>query len=284
MKKIGSFFFCFLPLFASIALQFAAALPVMGICLLFICMPYFLSGTKIGYAELLLQLNGLYRNQNFAQLISVIFAVSGILLFGFWYARQFGGSLRFPGNKFSNKKLILGLALLVPGLQILSSVLTVISAVLFPGWMEFYEKLMQTAGFSNSVSPLLILYAVILGPIEEELTFRGVIFSSAQKALPFWAANVLQSLLFGIFHLNVIQGVYAFFIGLFFGYVCKRGGSIYLSIFLHILFNCWGTFVVAENIFLWFLPFVLLGAAGFFLFHKNTMPQAVNHYSDFSDM
>ncbi len=105
MKKIGSFFFCFLPLFASIALQFAAALPVMGICLLFICMPYFLSGTKIGYAELLLQLNGLYRNQNFAQLISVIFAVSGILLFGFGTPASSAAACGFPEINFPTKSL-----------------------------------------------------------------------------------------------------------------------------------------------------------------------------------
>lgn len=292
MKKIGSFFFCFLPLLASVALQFAAAFPVMGIYLFRICFPHFISGTKLSYGDLLLQLNTAYRSQTFTTIISIVFAACGILLFGFWYVRQFGGSLRFPKEQFQKPGLILGLIFLVPGLQILSSILTTFSAMMFPGWMDFYEKLMQSAGFTNTVSPLLILYAVILGPIEEELTFRGVIFSSAKKALPFWAANLFQAFLFGLFHLNLIQGIYAFFIGLFFGYVCGRGGSVYLSVFLHILFNCWGTFMATDrllsshpmSVLSFFGLSIILGFIGFYLFSKNTSKMGVKHSADYSDI
>ena len=159
--------------------------------------------------------------------------------------------------------------------------------------MDFYEKLMENAGFTtNSLSPLLILYAVLLGPIEEELTFRGVIFSSARKALPFWAANIFQALLFGIFHMNLIQGIYAFFIGLFLGYIAGRGGSIYFSIFLHILFNSWGTFVSSDSAIykyplftlLFFILSIVSGILGFLLFYKNTIPKDVKHLPDPSDM
>lgn len=37
------------------------------------------------------------------------------------------------------------------------------------------------------------------------------------------------------------SGIYAFALGIVLGYVCERGGSIYYSMGLHLLFNLWGT-------------------------------------------
>ena len=85
--------------------------------------------------------------------------------------------------------------------------------------------------------------------------------------------------------MNVIQGIYAFFIGLFLGYICGRGGSVWLSIFLHILFNFWGTFAFEA---LYSIPllivFLLLGILGIILFHKNTSSSGVKHLANFSDI
>jgi membrane protease YdiL (CAAX protease family) len=63
----------------------------------------------------------------------------------------------------------------------------------------------------------------------------------ARKAFPFWVANFMQAFLFGVFHMNPLQGCYAFTLGLVLGYVCERGGSIYYAILFHFLFNLWGT-------------------------------------------
>lgn len=285
MKKVGYFFFCFLPVFATIALQFLAMFPAAGAVVLKYSLSGMLSGRKIEYEEFMMLLSSEFSSQPFTMTVSVLYAVCGILLFGVWYRGQFQGSLRFPAKSFAKPGLILGLILLVPGLQLASSIITAVSASLFPGWMDFYERLIDTAGLSQSPSLLLILYAVILGPIAEEFTFRGVVLSSAKRALPFWAANLFQSLLFGIFHMNLIQGIYAFFIGLFLGYVCHRGGSIWLSAFLHMLFNFWGTCLT----FLMDFPLLLMllipfGILGFFLFYKNTSPESIKHFPDFSDM
>ena len=37
--------------------------------------------------------------------------------------------------------------------------------------------------------------------------------------------------------------VYAFVLGLVLGWICEKGGSIYFSMFFHILFNFWGTII-----------------------------------------
>lgn len=292
MKKIGYFFFSFLPLLISIALQFLAAFPVLGFYLIQVCYSNLFAGTKLTYTQLRTQLSAVSTDPSFSASISILFAALGILIFGLWYVQQFGGDLRDPGQLFVRPKILLSLILLVPGLQILSSVITAVSASMFPGWMQFYEKLMENAGFTTNVSPLLAVYAVLLGPIEEELTFRGVVLSSAKKAMPFWAANLFQAFLFGIFHLNLIQGLYAFFIGLFLGFICGRSGSIYFSICLHVLFNSWGTFFTSNSIIyqnplitiLFLVISLILGILGFVLFYKNTSPAGVKKLPDISDM
>lgn len=277
MKKVGYFFFCFLPLLASFGVQFVAVFPCMGISALKLFFSNIAAGKKYGFEELLTMLSNEWMTQSFTLMVSAVFALSGVLIFGFWYSKQFHVSLRQSPKSFANPLLLFSIALMVPALQLLSSLVTGLTASLFPSALDFYEKLMESAGFSSEPTLALVLYAVILGPIEEELTFRGVIFSSAKKALPFWAANMFQAALFGLFHMNLIQGLYAFFIGLFLGYVCEKGGSIYLSIFLHILFNSWGTFVPTDGALytnplytgIFFVVAVLIGIVGLYLFSAN---------------
>ena len=60
---------------------------------------------------------------------------------------------------------------------------------------------------------MLAVYTIILAPVGEELVFRGLTYRFARKALPFWGANILQAALFGVMHLNLFQGLYAFFLG-----------------------------------------------------------------------
>ena len=133
--------------------------------------------------------------------------------------------------------------LLIPGMQFFSGYLTSAVSLLFPNWLSQYEKLMETAGLDSDIGLFMFIYAVILGPVCEELVFRGVTMRLVRRALPFWAANLMQAVLFGIFHMNWIQGIYAFVLGLVLGWICEKGGSIYFSMFFHILFNFWGTII-----------------------------------------
>ena len=71
----------------------------------------------------------------------------------------------------------------------------------------------------------------------EELIFRGAILDRLYLAFPFWAANLLQALLFGIYHMNLVQGIYAFVLGAVLGLVRVSVGTIFASIGTHIIFN-----------------------------------------------
>ena len=43
--------------------------------------------------------------------------------------------------------------------------------------------------------------------------------------------------------MNPLQGCYTFIVGLFMGYICEKGGTLYHAILFHFLFNLWGTTV-----------------------------------------
>ncbi|WP_055665891.1 CPBP family intramembrane glutamic endopeptidase [Desnuesiella massiliensis] len=81
------------------------------------------------------------------------------------------------------------------------------------------------------------LYIVFVAPIFEEFLFRGMILSGILKRYDYKKAIFFSSLLFGIIHLNLHQGVNAFFIGLIFGYIYFKTRSLYLCIFAHFLNN-----------------------------------------------
>ena len=107
--------------------------------------------------------------------------------------------------------------------------------------METYQEMLETAGLDGNITLIMFVYSVLMAPISEELIFRGVTLRIAQRALPFWPANILQAALFGLFHMNPLQGCYTFVIGLILGYIVHKGGSIYHVIVFHFLFNLWGT-------------------------------------------
>ncbi|MCL2051645.1 MAG: CPBP family intramembrane metalloprotease [Lachnospiraceae bacterium] len=100
---------------------------------------------------------------------------------------------------------------------------------------DFYEML-ENAGFG--INALAIIAAIILAPVGEELLCRGVIQHYAMKATKrFWIANVIQALMFGLMHMNMVQGTYAFFIGLVLGWLRLRYKTLWVPIIIHFVVN-----------------------------------------------
>ena len=132
---------------------------------------------------------------------------------------------------------------------------------LLPRAMETYMEMMETADIGNGL--LVTFAAVVLAPVGEEILCRGLALYYARKALPrFWMANILQALLFAAIHGNLIQGTYAFAIGLMLGWLAKRCGSLLPCMLLHFTVNFSST-VWVDKVFFWFpdtLPaWLLLG-------------------------
>lgn len=240
MKKLKQFLFIFVPLLLVIAIQFLATYFAMGLSLLIESGWYSVTGSA-GFLDIVDDAFSLWSSQRFNTGILLIYNAMSIAVFGLWYYCRYGGNYRPVLRQTFHPAAIAGIVMLMPGTQYLTTYIMSFVASLFPHWMDAYESLLETAGLDDQISILMVICSVIFAPFCEELVFRGVTMHQAKKCLPFWAANLLQALLFGIFHMNMIQGIYAFCLGLVLGYVCNRGGSIYYSILLHMLFNFWGT-------------------------------------------
>ncbi len=83
-----------------------------------------------------------------------------------------------------------------------------------------------------------IVSMAILAPILEELLFRGAIQGMLMRYFKNpWVGILLASLSFGIIHINPIQVFYATCLGVGFGWVYYRTGSLLPAIVGHILNN-----------------------------------------------
>lgn len=240
MKKTGYFFYTFVPLLVVEAVQTIAMLFMYGTGILSQLLVGKLVFPSASIAD---RIQDTLLSSDFNIMIMVIYSLITIAIFGMWYYARYGGEYLPSLKKTFHPLMIAAIVILVPGTQFAAGYLVSFASIIRPDWLEQYNQLFETSGI-NDTTFLTVLYSVILAPICEELIFRGVTMRCARKALPFWLANIMQAALFGLFHLNWIQGIYAFALGIVLGYVCERGGSIYYSMGLHFLFNLWGTLSV----------------------------------------
>lgn len=85
----------------------------------------------------------------------------------------------------------------------------------------------------------------ILGPVLEEMMFRGAIQGYMMRRVRYpWVAIIAASLLFGVFHMNPVQIVYATLLGVVFGWIYYRTGSLLSVIVGHVLNNSIATFTM----------------------------------------
>ena len=81
----------------------------------------------------------------------------------------------------------------------------------------------------RSIEPRQIMHVIFVAPLVEEIIFRLVFLRAGKMMLPFWAANLIQAALFGIYHSTTVQKVYGFVMGLIIGCVFYYCPIIYRS-------------------------------------------------------
>lgn len=109
-------------------------------------------------------------------------------------------------------------------------------AELVPGSMETFQTIMGVTLGGNAI--LAFITVVILAPIAEELIFRGIIFQMlTRNHCPIVAAIIIQAVLFGIYHMNIMQSLYVLPLALLLGYTAYKCKSVFPCIFIHIVYN-----------------------------------------------
>lgn len=140
---------------------------------------------------------------------------------------------------FNKKKIILSVVLLATLgflIQIFATEALNLALVPFATADEEYGELIGAL----VANPIMIFYVIVVAPIIEELIFRIFIVWLSLKFMPFWIANIIQAILFGIYHGNWIQGIYAFLLGMVLGYLMHDSKCLATSILLHISINASG--------------------------------------------
>lgn len=131
------------------------------------------------------------------------------------------------------------------GMSLFSNGFGVAAGFIMPEAARAFEEAMEAAGMGENMSVLSLVAAVLLAPVGEELLCRGVAFHYARKAFTgmkseraaFWMANVIQAFLFGLFHLVLIQAIYAFVLGLVLGWLREHYKSLYPCMIAHLTVN-----------------------------------------------
>lgn len=132
-----------------------------------------------------------------------------------------------------------------------------------------------------------IIAISLLGPILEELLFRGAITKVLLEKYSPFKAIVISGLIFGIFHLNPAQIVGAGLIGFVLAWVYYRTRSLIPCILIHIINNSLSVYLSLhypdtenlnslmgkEHALLITVVCTLLFVGGLFLMHKKTKAQ-----------
>lgn len=193
------------------------------------------SGMAGAADQLQSQVNAFIQTPDFLLIASAAgIAVSAIVFFLMYY-------FMFARKTESTVKQALSagnVAIIVAGgflCQVAISMVLTMILPLFPDTMESYGELMESLMGGNIFISMFM--TVILAPIAEECCFRGLILNKLSGSMPIIVANLVQALLFGIYHMNIVQGIYAFILGMVFGYVMIKTKSIFASILLHAVTN-----------------------------------------------
>ncbi len=97
------------------------------------------------------------------------------------------------------------------------------------------SKAIESAS-SASATISMFLYASVFGPIVEEIIFRGLVMRGLERYGKQFAI-IVSSIIFGAYHGNLVQGFFAFLVGVVLGYVAMEY-SLKWAIALHLINNC----------------------------------------------
>ena len=83
----------------------------------------------------------------------------------------------------------------------------------------------------------VIVLAVLVAPVIEEIVFRGFIYSAVKKRTGVTLAIIVTSALFSLLHMSIFSFLPIFFLGIVLVYLYEKTGLLISSITLHVIHN-----------------------------------------------
>lgn len=190
-------------------------------------------------------------------------------IFAFMYFRQMKGQKRPVISTFKIMDYVLVAALAVFADFAITYFISGFNIIqYFPD----YQVIMNGLGSSPII--LQIVAVGIVAPVAEEFLMRGVVLNRLLGYVRVLPALLIQAALFGILHMNLLQGLYAGVLGLLLGYVYIKYGSLLMTIVFHITLNTLSvllpeSFAAGVNPFLIIAPAVLFTAGTLWLIRRR---------------
>ena len=167
-----------------------------------------------------------------ADINGVVYLISslvGLAFIWFMYRRNFGFWDLMEDTRDIPPKVFVNALVIVIGIQPVFQLIGHGVEEIFMGFN--YEISYPSFDKYSGGSFFIMLNLVIVGPIIEELIFRGLLLRSlAQYGRNF--AIITTSILFGVYHASLIQNGYAFVVGIVLAYITLRY-SIKWAIVIH---------------------------------------------------
>ena len=164
--------------------------------------------------------------------------LGAIFAFDYFIARpQTGRKLNFNFSPTNVGTYLLIFPMML-GMMFIAEFITAqipITGPFFGEYYEFFSRLMEQMTKDKAT---MIVLAVIMAPIFEEIVFRGIIqIGLINKGMNPATAIIIASVVFGLVHANPWQFVGAVLLGCVLGFVYHRTKSLLLPILLHAFNN-----------------------------------------------
>ena len=165
--------------------------------------------------------------------MSIISIIVGSLVFFILRKHRFITDLAMPVSEPLTPKIFIILVLATQAIQLVYSLIIMIVDELLPEGVSLADSYGEA--MEGLFTPLGVLYVVLIGPVFEELIFRGAVMGNLRRYGDNFAI-IISSILFGFYHAIFLQIPFAFVVGLLLGYAASRW-SLRVSIALHIIVN-----------------------------------------------
>lgn len=268
MKKVGGFFLALVPSIALLLIFFGSEFVAVIFMMIF-------SFAAKGWDGLYSIMDSI---MNYAgELTFFMYICGGIPAVLFYYFGFYRKGMPLKENKRIRPSSFGLIALLGLGLYKAVDLLMIVISIVMPHAMENYVELIDSSSIGEFSFPSIVA-TVILAPVVEELVFRGLTLRLLRRSgFSFLVANIIQAVLFGCYHMNLVQGIYAFGVGLIFGFLANHYHTLLASMMLHAVFNFCGTIIsqFESNLYDSFIIQMLLIAVGVGL--TIAMMQLIRH-------
>ncbi len=183
---------------------------------------------------------GKFLGKNVPIWISIMFAVTALLIAIYFQIKKRIVKDRYEGIiAMSNFRrlgrqdvLLTALAGLFTGLFFICMIRVSFVADHFPDFKDYIAMFMKSQSFV-----MVIIGLGVIGPLFEEVFFRGILFNIMRKKIPFIAALLLQAVFYGYCQPNPSIQVISFFLAIMYGILYYRLKSIWSTLIAAAVMN-----------------------------------------------